>query len=292
MNVLLAADGSRHAAYAENFLSQFPGASEMNVTAVSVCVTADLHSMGFDFPIEIHEVVANCRQQSTSVLDALTQRVSKWASSVDTKILDGHPAKELLHEIDQNHPDVCVVGSHGWTLTERFLLGSVSDRVAKHAGCPVMIVRPKGENLEECKLRHILIADDGSDVSDAAIARFSKIKTEEETHIHLISVILDASAIGFIPPPNFEETIEKQRAEILERLERHRDKLHAATPNVDVEVLLSDNIPRSIFNYASENDIDLLVMGGKKRSMVNRLLLGSISLDVLHHAPCSVWIER
>lgn len=292
MNVLLAADGSRHAAYAEKFLSQFPATSEMTISAVTVCATADLHSMGFDFPVEIHEVVANCRQQSTAVLDKLTQRVSKWAGQVETKILNGHPAKEILHEIDQSHPDVCVVGSHGWTLTERFLLGSVSDRVAKHADCPVMIVRPKGENLDECQLRQILIADDGSAASSAAIARFAEMPLGENTHIHLISVILDASAMGFIPPPNFEETLEKQKSETSERLGRHRQTLLAATPNIDIEVLLSENIPRSIDKFATEKNIDLLVLGGKKRSAMNRLLLGSISLEVLHHTPCSVWIER
>ena len=47
-----------------------------------------------------------------------------------------------------------------------------------------------------------------------------------------------------------------------------------------------------IVRYAKDNDTDLIVMGSRGRSGVEELLLGSVSAQVIHHAPCSVTIVR
>lgn len=56
----------------------------------------------------------------------------------------GHPADEILEVATDVGADLLFIGSHGKTGVERFLLGSVSERVVREARCPVMVVRPKG----------------------------------------------------------------------------------------------------------------------------------------------------
>lgn len=51
----------------------------------------------------------------------------------------GHPAGEILNEAGNGY-DLIVIGSRGLGELKGFLLGSVSDRVSHHAGCPVMII--------------------------------------------------------------------------------------------------------------------------------------------------------
>jgi hypothetical protein len=46
------------------------------------------------------------------------------------------------------------IGSHGLVGMERLLLGSVSERVVREAGCPVMIVRPK--EYRDVELLHVV----------------------------------------------------------------------------------------------------------------------------------------
>ncbi len=55
----------------------------------------------------------------------------------------GHPAEEILAVANDVGADLVFIGSHGKTGVERFLLGSVSERVVREAQCPVMVVRHK-----------------------------------------------------------------------------------------------------------------------------------------------------
>ena len=58
----------------------------------------------------------------------------------------GHPANEMVNLGDELGADLVVVGSRGLDGVRRALMGSVSDSVARHAPCPVMIVceTPRG----------------------------------------------------------------------------------------------------------------------------------------------------
>ena len=55
----------------------------------------------------------------------------------------GRPADEILMLAQEVGADLLLIGSHGKTGVERYLLGSVSERVVREAGCPVMVVRAK-----------------------------------------------------------------------------------------------------------------------------------------------------
>lgn len=53
------------------------------------------------------------------------------------------PATEILQLAKEIGADLIIVGNHGLTGVERFLVGSTSERVAREAGCCVEIARPK-----------------------------------------------------------------------------------------------------------------------------------------------------
>ena len=53
----------------------------------------------------------------------------------------GHPGSEILHIAEEIGADLVVVGSRGFDLLRRALLGSVSESVVRHAHCSVLVVR-------------------------------------------------------------------------------------------------------------------------------------------------------
>jgi nucleotide-binding universal stress UspA family protein len=53
----------------------------------------------------------------------------------------GNPAEEIVRAAETGAFDLVVLGAQGMNAIERFLLGSVSARVARYAPCPVLVVR-------------------------------------------------------------------------------------------------------------------------------------------------------
>ena len=60
-----------------------------------------------------------------------------------TAAIEGSPKNAILEEAEAFAADLIVLGSHGYGVVDRFLLGSVSQSVALHAKCSVEIVRKK-----------------------------------------------------------------------------------------------------------------------------------------------------
>jgi nucleotide-binding universal stress UspA family protein len=60
--------------------------------------------------------------------------------SITTAVACGTPAAEIVRYAAEQGADAIVLGSHGHGLVRRFMLGSVADRVIRHASCPVLVV--------------------------------------------------------------------------------------------------------------------------------------------------------
>src|SRR5205085_11174735 len=66
--------------------------------------------------------------------------------NLSTDVLFGSPDSRIVETAEEIGADLIVIGSHGYNAWERLLLGSISNSVAQHAPCSVMIVRiPKHE---------------------------------------------------------------------------------------------------------------------------------------------------
>jgi universal stress protein A len=66
--------------------------------------------------------------------------------SARTTLLKGNAADQIVNLAQSEDVDVIVTATHGWTGWRRFISGSVTERVVRHAGCPVFTVpAPKEE---------------------------------------------------------------------------------------------------------------------------------------------------
>jgi nucleotide-binding universal stress UspA family protein len=63
------------------------------------------------------------------------------ATAVDTKLLQGAVAPEIVDYAKQGDYDLIVIGTHGHTGLKHALLGSVAERVVRLAPCPVLSLR-------------------------------------------------------------------------------------------------------------------------------------------------------
>jgi universal stress protein A len=62
--------------------------------------------------------------------------------SCRTVIKDGNAELEILKVAEEVACDLIILSTHGRTGVERLLLGSTAEKVVRHAGCPILVVRP------------------------------------------------------------------------------------------------------------------------------------------------------
>lgn len=79
------------------------------------------------------------KQQAERILDDIEKLAKDETVTIKRKILEGHPAEEIIKEAKSN--DLIIIGNKGMTALERIFLGSVTENVTHHAQCPVMIVK-------------------------------------------------------------------------------------------------------------------------------------------------------
>jgi nucleotide-binding universal stress UspA family protein len=137
MKILVAYDGSTEADRALDWgASLARGAAGSSVTVISVAITLDASPPIAD-AIDPHESVAVHRAD----LDRAIAALSAKGIAAEPQLKAGKPAEEIIDAAEAGGYDVIVVGSRGKSAAARFLMGSVSERVVRHASRPVLVVR-------------------------------------------------------------------------------------------------------------------------------------------------------
>ena len=148
MKILIATDGSDYSKAAVNSVAErpWPQGSEVKIIPameVPFAPTTEAWVLPNSYYSELDRVARE--QAEAAVKDAVERIESGKASGLEiiTKIISGSAREAILDEAERWDADLIVLGSHGYSGWQRFLLGSVSHAVATHAHCSVEIVRQK-----------------------------------------------------------------------------------------------------------------------------------------------------
>lgn len=140
----------------------------------------------------------------------------------------------------------------------------------------------------------ILLAVDGSPCSNIAIAEVAHLPWPTGTVVHVVTVgaPVEPSLLGNLPTA-FDELMKQQRAEAAKLLSEAVGELRRLAPNLTVVPRMLEGNPKDILIGEAERwGADLIVVGSHGYGPIRRFFLGSVSLFVAHHAPCSVLIAR
>lgn len=303
MRVLIAYDGSTHATAALDDLRRAGLPRQTEAIVVSVAHRGWPHGKDegengqFENPWKATMKEAEAlAEEGKSRLQAL---FPSW--SVSAEPLWGDPASILLKTINVSKPNLVVVGSHGRSIPTRLLLGSVSTALVHHAPCSVRVVRHPTK--ADGAVR-ILVATDGSEHSRACVDAVARRFWPAGTRARMLAVMqaLDPFPVT-IPALEAQTLATEAAAQIIEESdERERVKLRWTVDNdanrmeqagLIADALVLDGDPRHEINAEAERwAADCVFVGARGLGTLDRLLLGSISTSVVHHAPCSVEIVR
>ncbi|KAL5713062.1 hypothetical protein ACHQM5_015175 [Ranunculus cassubicifolius] len=90
----------------------------------------------------ISYVELDLKKSATKVVEkAKALCESKSVKDITVEVVEGDPRNVMCDTVDKYHATILVLGSHGYGIIKRAVLGSVSDFCAHHAHCSVMIVK-------------------------------------------------------------------------------------------------------------------------------------------------------
>jgi len=143
----------------------------------------------------------------------------------------------------------------------------------------------------------ILLATDGTKQGESAVEMLRNFKLGEADEVKAVSVVDMAVPLavdvygGYLPDTTELEKVARENATRVLDTAVVTSKKIAAPANVWGEVLYGSPESR-IVETAEQMKADLIILGSHGYNRWERLLLGSVSDSVLHHAPCSVLIVR
>src|SRR5262245_51997712 len=234
--------------------------------------------------------------QRRSDLNDATQRLRDLGTTVEEKFLSGSAFDELATAATKSKARLIVAGAIGHGPIRRLFLGSVAERTAETSPVPTLLVRPKSTLaawIDGTHVLKILVGYDFSAASDAALGwvnELGKIGKLETTVLYTNWPPDEAHRLGYKGPLPLAANPE----EIQQNLEQDLKKTTARfLPKQKVTAIVEPGwgTPEGyLFEMASRQNIDLIVVGTHKRRGLGRILLGSVSRDVLHHAKMSVGV--
>jgi nucleotide-binding universal stress UspA family protein len=226
------------------------------------------------------------RQHADAVIANATDEARGVAPAIHIKAdaVIGNPVPQLLDSAAD--ADLLVVGNRGRGGFASLLLGSVSQRLALHASCPVVVVRGDSD------AGVVAVGVDDSPAAEQVLDAAFTAATERGCGVVVIHTYLpptplwlasDVSAVEVETPE--QDAIERERLE--KQLVPWREKF----PDVPVETVISHDSAAGVLVGVSKT-AQLVVVGSRGHGALAGALLGSTGMQLVHHAHCPVLIVR
>jgi len=281
--ILVPTDGSEHAVRAAEHGRYLADRFDATVHVLSV---ADVEGAAgvFDIGVE-EELVTRLEDQGQEAIDAVEAALD--SERVTTALVRGEPSEAILDYAAEHDAGLIAMGTHGRTGLDRYVTGSVTERVVRRAEVPVLTVRATERSGIDGDYEEILVPTDGSEPAAAAVEPGLAIAEATGARVHVVHVV-NVGSVALSP----EYTTP---GELLDRLEAagrattERIATQARERGLEAVTEVLEGMPaRDLLAYADEQGVDLIAMGTAGRTGVGRYLLGSTTERIIRHAEMPV----
>ena len=235
----------------------------------------DMERLALDTAREkLHDLAASLKQH--------------YGVAAGTRVAVGSLLAELANEAERLAAGLLVCGAQGESVVRNFLLGTTALRLLRTTTCPVLVVK----QLPHEPYRRLLVPVDFSPSSMRAVQQARTIAPQADI------VLLHAFEVPF------EEQLQRYDSVDEGTINHYRsvakqdatEKLHALRSETGLSpygtglVVLHGNPVSRIIEQEQEQDCDLIVMGKYGESMLEELLLGSVTRHVLAESQSDVLV--
>ena len=279
-NILVPTDGSDCAQAAVGYAADLARRYDAKVHALCVADSRTLENAPqYD----------QIKKEREEVAERICNDISVSGVPVEQAVRTDIPHKAILRYTTEQDIDLIVMGTHGRTGVERYLLGSATEKVVRLSDVPVLTVKAEDDGEVTYPHTDILVPTDGSEGSEAAIDPAVDVASTYDARLHALSVI-DTMAMGVdVRSGAILEALEESAQSAVQTIEEQATQASVSAVETAIE---HGNPYRGIRSYVEEHDIDLVVMGTQGRSGIERYLLGSVAEKTVRTSPVPVMTVR
>lgn len=300
MHIFFATDGSASARFAQAQILAIPWRSPVQLTVMTAVhippppFTSFVSSAQQAFDAALATLRHEAEVRAEDVLAKARFALDASVASVATRMNVGSPGATIVEMARACRVDLVAVGSRGLGPYKGYLLGSVSDHVANHARCSVLLAKTPPKRTG----RYLLALDD-SRYAVAVLRWLRELDLSKGAWIHLVKVF--RSTKHFPDPDGGDSRCACDRTapamfapwgdapEVLEAM--CEEGLDAKVARVTVEVRFGQEVPE-ILASVRKFEPELLVMGAKGHYASAASPLGHVARELIDDTPCSVLIVR
>ena len=242
------------------------------------------HSMPRDIPfssgnrmgrVKLSEINNWYHQKGDEVIREAKSLFKEHGISVDGEIIEHQdPADTIISKAEEDKYDLIVMGRSGEEEIKKPHLGSVAEKVSRHADVPILVTG------EKRGISSILVGFDGSEDAEKAVDYARALSKKTDSKLTLVYV----QEPGFfkLKPTDVNQIGTRILSQAAKKLKdvKYDQRVEAGDPS------------KLIGKIAEKEDYDLIIMGGKGRGGIRRFLLGSVSDHVLHYSNRAVLIVK
>jgi nucleotide-binding universal stress UspA family protein len=299
MRILLATDGSECSENAAKFLTRINWSPQDSITvfhAIYALPFPEDRKFHFDTLLSVKKEIA------PRILDSAVAILKPVQAGISVEIREFSPRECTPDQCIMNaalsaKADLIAMGARGIKGMASAFVGSMARRVTAHSSLPILVVK-RDEKGSSGPLK-ILFATDGSSYSRAAAELLSSIPFPDQAEVTILHVI--ASGFSDLPErfaleisDRIRETVASTRAREFAESERILEEAKIPLAKKFRAIFFHSKVgdpSEEIVRAALSGKMDIIAMGcrglhGRKSMM------GSVSKNVLTHAPCSVLIGK
>lgn len=288
--ILLATDGSRESAAAEDHACALARSWDASLTVMSVLEFPP--GMNPDYAVNRLYLDGLMKDVTTKLTD-LKVRAVALGIPVQSYVATGIPSEEVLTIARAEGAELIVVGTRGKAGLDHVLLGSTAERIIRMAPCPVLTVPTDKQHADGSARtipRRMFLALDFSDCSldaleyGALVARRSKASMKLFHVLEPVSYGLDFTLPHVAQHESVKTAVTKRLSDLVSAL---------ASVGLASDFLISGGLPAdSILDAARAQSVDMIVMGTHGRRGLSHVLFGSVAESVLRRSSCPVLTVR
>ena len=217
--------------------------------------------------------INNLLDRSKEEMKSMVKKLNHGNIKISQLVEVGNPYFVIAEKIAQEDVNLVIMGTKGATGLEEVLIGSNTERVVRHAKCPVITLKKKRDFT---KIHNIAFASNFEGDQAHVVEELFKLQEIFNAKLHLVKINT---------PNNFESnrTILKGMKDFVDKYEIKNYSLNIYNDYVEED---------GIIYFSEDIGADMIALATHGRTGLMHLLSGSIAEDIVNHAKRPVWTCR